>query len=396
MIGALVAFAALAPIQLIEVPDPSTDRVAIQAVLKLPPLEPLGRAEADVLAQVVTGDNDNYARFEMRNLSAPGGAPKAYAMPDHLSIQLSVLPADTGAGMRMLAAIVSSARLELGAVNKVLVTEPYRHKPAWSLALDSSERAWDRMRANDISNFYRAVFRPDNISVAVGGPLKPGVAQRAWNEATENWRRQRSLPLRQSPPFKEFPLNFRSNILELRGPEIESADAALAPKMLALIALGSGKASSLFRVIREDKAISYRQEAVFWPTTDGFVPRLFVQVNPVDSEQRTKLAKDVQQLLLGDIGKWNEETLRRAQGFASSLAMNGSDLSPFYFKSAHPLGTSIEDRTFLAAYWKMKTGQPWDGQAMSQAFQSVSLESLKAEAEGMLKVAIPLTYPKPD
>lgn len=395
MIAALAWVALVGP-QILELPDPSADRVTIQAVLKLPPLEPLARAEADVLARIVTGDNESYSKDEMRDLCLPGGEPKGTAMPDHIAVRLSVLPADTAAGMRMLAAISRSARLEVNGMNGVLLKEPYRHRSVWSQALDGEDRAWDRLRATDIVNLYKLVFRPDNLTIAVGGALKPGVAQVAWNEATSDWRRARTVPPRAAIPFKSYPELFPSHVLELRGPEWSPSDPTFPPKLLALVALGSGKAATLFRVIREDKALSYRQESVLWPTATGLVPRLLVQIKPLPTEAENKQLADIRAALLEDIDHWNDATLQRAKGFAAAIATRGMDLSPLYLRSPSALGSSIEDRTFLSAYWTFKTGAPWNGETMAEALKAVDLPTLKAEAMAIVKPAIPILHPKPD
>src|SRR5258708_254568 len=113
MIATLAALIALAPTHVIEISEPGDDRVTIAAVFKLPPLDSLTRASADVMAQVVTNDNDSYTKQEMRDLCVSGGQPRCFAMADHMTVQLSVLPADIGAGMRMMAAMVSSARMQV-------------------------------------------------------------------------------------------------------------------------------------------------------------------------------------------------------------------------------------------------------------------------------------------
>jgi hypothetical protein len=395
MIAALLALSiAVTPgARIIEVPEPGVGYVSIAAVFKLPQLESLGRASADVLAQVVTNDNDKYSKQEMRDLCIPGGQPKCYAMPDHMTIELSVLPADTGAGMRMLAAMVSSARMDVGVMNSYLLSEPYRHRSVWPLALDGQDRAWDRLRATDISNLYHWVFRPDNITVAIGGDVREGQAQAEWDDVSKNWKRQVTAPLRQSVPFKDFPLSFPSHVLELRGPEFMPDDKAMPAKLLALMALGSGKSSSLFQDIREKKAWSYRQEAVLWPTHDGFVPRWLIQIRPLAPDAETKLITDIRVALLSDISGWDDSVLQRAQGYGSALAKNGADFSPFYFRPSGPLGMSVEDRTLLAAYWQMKAGSHWNGDALAEQFKTVDLATMKDVATNMVKIAFPVIHP---
>ena len=396
MIGAVAAFVLVLQSQthVIEVPEIGVGYVSIDAVFKLPALDPLGRASADVLSRVITDDNDKYTKLEMRDLCIPGGSPKCYAMADHMTIELSVLPADTGAGMRMLAAMVTSARMQLDVMNGYLVSEPYRHKAVWSMALDPDDRAWDRLRVTDISNLYHWVCKPGNITIAVGGDLRPGVAQAEWDDASQNWRRQFTMPLRQSIPFKDYPHDYPSHVLELRGPELMPDDKTLPAKLLALVALGSGKFTPMFMDIREQKALSYRQESVFWPTHDGFVPRLLFQIKPLDRDVETKELSDIRADLLDDISKWDATVLTRAQCYASAMATDGVEFSPLYFRPSTPLANDVEDHTLLAAYWQMKTGTRWDGDELSSEFKNVDLETLKAEATNMVKVAFPVLHPE--
>lgn len=389
---ALLAFAALVKTPVVEVPDRSADRVTLQAVFKLPKTDALNRAALDVLSQVVVDDNDAYSKPQMQALCAPGGEPRCYVLPDTISISLAVLPADEGLGLRILAGMLSSPRFNLDTINSYLISEPARHHADWAMALDGSTRAWDRLRMEDVTNLFRTVFRPDNMVLGVGGPLARGLAETEWARVSASWRRQPAKPLRSSEPFKDFAQPYRSHILELRGPEWD-AHEPLGARLLALVALGGGKGSALFQVIREQLALSYRQEAALWPTRDGFVGRILVQTSPKPAAEEQEELRMIRAALLDAVSKWTEEDLARAKGYAWAMVDQGVPNGILYLRPTGPLGPTLEHRTFLAAYMRSKTDLPWDRGALAAEIGAVDLGTLKKVSTELLSAAMPLLHP---
>lgn len=370
----------------IEIQKPTAKHVTIQAVCKLPPLDPLGRAAVDLLAKTLTNDNDHFSKAEMTAICVPGGEPRASAMPDHIWMRLSVLRADAAAGVRMMAAIVRTARITPEKVGELLETEPYKTRSIWSRALDSAPRAWTQLKHADVETMRLLVMRPENVTVAVGGPIVPVAAQIVWTEATEDWqvsKRPRPLrPVRDSvaPPSQR---SGETAVIEFAGREWHRGEDS-APRLLSLVALGSGKGSSLFRIAREQMGASYRQEAALYPSQGGLVPRLLIQAKADGVEQETATA--IKTAILKDIESWNDATLARAVGHAKA-SLGGGLMNPFYLHANTTIGPGFEDEVFMAAYWNAKTGGTWNPAAIAEQFETVTVEQLRSTARSFLDAA---------
>lgn len=180
-------------------------------------------------------------------------------------------------------------------------------------------------------------------------------------------------------------------MIELRGKEILGNDPSMSTQLLAVVALGSGKGSAMFETLREAQGWSYRQEAVFWPTEKGFVPRLIMASG--DKTPPAELVKAMKQQLLDAVNAWTDANLDRARGMAEGILTRGLQMSPLYFNPGWPIEDNLHDRTFLAGYWRMKTGRAWDPKKMVGEMTLVDLAELKEAALGMLTVAIPHVIP---
>jgi hypothetical protein len=155
-----------------------------------------------------------------------------------------------------------------------------------------------------------------------------------------------------------------------------------------MVALGSGKGSSLFRVVRDGMNLSYRQDALLWPSAFGWKPFLVIGMEPQPDEASYRAkAEEVRQALLKDVESWTEANRQRAVGYAGALVTRGGDASPLFFRYGGPLATDVTGRTRMAAYWMSKTGSAWNPEALASSFASIPLEELKAEATAMLSGA---------
>ena len=104
-------------------------------------------------------------------------------------------------------------------------------------------------------------------------------------------------------------------------------------------------------------------------------------------------AKMIQAELLDDVKAWTEATRKRAIGMAEAVFTHQVPFSPFYVHGKSGISDSLEDQTYMAAYWPMKTGQPWNPQALLESMRNVSLDELKEQATNQLSVEIPNILP---
>jgi hypothetical protein len=168
------------------------------------------------------------------------------------------------------------------------------------------------------------------------------------------------------------------HFVEIRGREITSKDVSLPTQLLILSALGSGKGSSLWQVMRESLGVSYRQEAVLWPTRTGFQGRLVWLQRQGDG---LEIAKIVRSELLAAVDRWEEGDLQRAVQFLEGCLQTGLAAFPLYVSPSHSITDSLADQAFLAAYWPKKTGSAWNPVALLSAAKQLDVKELKSEAK---------------
>ncbi len=390
MIAALALATALIANPVVEVIDPAATYVSVQAIIKLPELSPHDQAAAALLAEAIAYDVDGYSRFTMRDIAARAGdAVSVRLMPDHIRIQVGVLPQDLKVGVAMIDQILRGSKLPEEALNKAIAERPTRQRSLWTTALWPFHYTFSRMKQRDVMELYHRICRPDNVWIAIGGPIKPGEGDQLWTARTSDWKPVKvpKAAIDTSLLPQEISIKGPEAIVELRGPEFAGNDPALASQLLALIGLGSGKGSAMFTALREAKGWSYRQEAILWPTANGFVPRLILPSS--DPLGPAELAKGAREQLLGALSAWTDSDLARAKGMAEGILLRDFELSPLYFRPTRPIDASLHDRTFMAAYWPMKTGQAWLPTGLLEQMKSINLEEFKSQAKGMLEVAIP-------
>jgi hypothetical protein len=361
----------------LELADPEFTEVTADAIVKLPPLDSHGRAMLGRLLQTISLGPREYSHGDLMAITG-GRIIRCDVMADHLTIEVPAFKEDLAGAISVLGEVLRNARLDdSGAVLASGDSDP------WASVLHGPYTSADglKLRKGELEEFYHHVFRPEAVTVAVSGPFASDAAQKAWDQKMADWVVPRSArPL--APPD---PIPSTSPIIgaiELDGPEISPDSADLSSSLLSLFALGSGKGGSLFRLAREEDALSYRQEAILWPTAKGWLPRLLVA--SADLKDGQAAGEKLKKQLLADVSAWTETDRLRAAGLAEGVLLRGVPLSPFYFRPDRPVTGSAEDRAYIEAYWLSKTGLPWNPAGLVDGMKGVSLEALKASAAKLL------------
>jgi hypothetical protein len=147
----------------------------------------------------------------------------------------------------------------------------------------------------------------------------------------------------------------------------------------------------MFERLRDEKAWSYRQESVLWPTANGFAPRFIMASG--DKTPGPELAKAMREQLIDAVNAWTEADVARARGMAEAVMTRGIAMSPLYFNPSWPVEDSLDDQVFLAGYWRMKTGSDWNPRKLLGQMAVANLGDLKEAALDMLTTAIPHIIP---
>jgi len=372
-----LALLAMAPaVKVYELIDPSVNDISIQAIARLPKLTDRQANALDMMVDEIPRTVEGYSRRDMMD-TTNGDAIHCVAGPDYVRIYFSVPKQNFHAGLGLLEALVHTSQLappESPTLKRI---------SAWDAALRPFQSSAPGRQA-DAEELYRTLFRSENLSIAVGGAVIPGDAADEWQKRVDKWPaiRYRETPVVEAEPklYLKNPSGMAS--LELSGPSFGASDAALPTRTLALFALGSGKGASLFRIVRQKLGYSYRQEALLYPVSDGWQPRLIMVMRP--TEDLLDRGANARKALLEDVANWGPTDLARALGMTEAVFMRGVDFSPFAFGTYGALDGSLASRTFQSAYWQMKTGQPWDAPAFLDQMRKVRLEDLKETATKIL------------
>lgn len=384
----LLAAVAIQAASVVEWYDDSARVVSIQAVVKLPALDARHRNLLRLTAGCLGRDTKTFSAAQISSVPGNVGSRVRVAlMEDHLRVGMEVAPGDVSIGVSMIGSILREPTIKPQDLQAVADDLQFRTFGFWRRALDLRSFEPPKYAQRDFDDLVSLVFRPENVTLGVGGKLEPGVATRKWDEVKSKWTVARSpqLRLEPDPPSAKPPTGGSMAVFDFQGPVFSANDAAFTTKLLALTALGSGKSAALWRIAREKLGLSYRQESILYPVQNGFMPRLLIA--HAGNDDLEKKAESLSEALLDDIASWTEDDRKRAIGMAESYLTRGAELSPLYFHPDRPVGRDLGDQTFLLAYWQMKSGTRWNPHQIVGRMGFVELDDLKIVARQMVERA---------
>ncbi len=384
-----VAFLALASgPRVVEVPDPRAHTVVVEAFVPAPPnMSDKEAAAWRVLAEALYDGSEEFSRDRLIQYGSQAGVPLSIqAFTDFIKIQV----VEPKGGLKVASQIVESlclrATLTDEAITEAVHALTSRNPGVWNEALDDLNLAYDKVTFEQVRNDYAQAFRTENLTLVFGGQIESG-------EGTAQVKERFAEPSSKPPRRTRWDFAPRSRLrhlapvttFELRASPLTLTQATDADRLLAVFALGVGKSGAMHRVLREAMGLTYRQEAVLWPTTTGWLPR-FVFARKA-SDQELGLAVTAKDALLKDVDTWDEGTLTRAKAMAASSLSGDNPLCPFWTGSTGPYSYSVEDRCSWAGLTLMMTGASIDPATVVQALSKGDLDGMKMAARTLLDQA---------
>jgi hypothetical protein len=366
----------------VEIDSPNETVFCIDA-----PLPRLGSRDRELLAvalDALSKGSQIYTPGKIQTITEGRGV-RTELLDDQALVTIVVPPSRAIAGADLIASLVREPSFIQEDLDASLARLNDRSKDYWGAAMHPPEFRLKQAPHDDVQSAFDRAFRPDRIAMTFGGAGDAAAIRSEWKTRVEGWS-----PARE-PRYPDYdliaPLDKNPDVLTtavLQGETIPAKDPATPARLLGLYALGSGKGSSLFRVCRQRHAWSYRQEAYLWSVGQGWEPRLFVAMIPTpEAESRMQTLRKE---LLADVDAWTEDDRSRALGVAESTLLRGLPYGPLLLGDAPP-DLTPESRIEMAAFWQVKTGTPWDPQALYQSMSSVSLADMKAAAHAILDAA---------
>ncbi len=364
---------------------PQRETVAFAAFAPLP--KEFGERDRQKLAVVVRVLSDGTQEYSRRTVFrvTDGGTVQASLLPNGVIVRFSVPKANLSNGVALMEGLLRRPTLVQESLDVALRRLQRREPDYWTAALRPGGNSLKTLRPGEARAVLLRVFSPARTVVSAVGGFAEGEARSRWKALTADWK---PLPEPRYPDISVAPEPKESatgvTTVELRGAPFSAADPALPARWLAMVALGVGKGSSLFRDVRQVEGWSYRQEAVLWPDRGGLVPRLVVVTTPEAGE--ASRAEGLRATLRKSIDGWTEEDRLRALG---AVRLN---LGPLWILDA-PMSDGLLDRATLEAYWMAKAGVGWDADRLRESMRGIALDALKAEAAALVTNARAVVLP---
>ncbi|MCW5936046.1 MAG: insulinase family protein [Fimbriimonadaceae bacterium] len=338
MTAALALLALVGPslgLKVLEAPEESPN-VVVQAVVRAAPLETgYKRAVWRVLAEALWEGTSQFTTEKMRSYGQQAGVPMLINPGDGF-IRIQIVEPENGydVAAQILESLVEEARLSDEGIAKAKERLQSRITDPWVKAVNGPQPDVSAVKPEAVRELYRLSFQPANLLVVVAGAFEPGAPAKDLG---------RRFPARPAPR----PERWREAESRLVAPDLESHEIRLGEPgdigpngFVAAYALGTGQGSLLHEVLREDMGRSYRQEAVLWPTAQGFSLRL-VWAGPAKGGEVLEALRAKRFPV--------EATIARALNLAEASLRFEGRLSPVWLDARSPWSGGLADRAALLA-----------------------------------------------
>lgn len=385
----LIGMQAGPPVLVSEVVEPTAKTLRVEIVASLPTTTARDRAIAELLGSAIARGTMAYPRAQLLSMTSRGGQSLTVrAMADHLRVGFSLAPGDLDLAVELCDQIVREALLPAAELQRLIDELPFRAVGTWRQVWFPMQGDVKLVQVSDLKAAYRSVFKPGQVSIGVGGRFVAGEFRRRLGERFERWEVKITpdprVRFRTEPPAKPIDRHGSSyTLVRIEGAPIKvvatvgNASAAgpqLADATVAMALLGVGKTGALYESVREDLGQSYRQEAGLIPHADGLAPVMAWATTKPDLDAALKKLQE-------RVAAWTEADLEAARTKLERFRELDVPFSTWYFSGERPLGGSLEDRTFMNAYWRLKTGRAWTVPDL----KDVTLESVRTLVQSWLK-----------
>lgn len=395
--GAGLSQRAVTPVPVTEWAQPGAERITVVYVARIPGVVRARDAAAlDTLETVLLrgGTRVMGGPEWLAAASQAGVAPRAVRGDDWFAVQVTVPEGAQNLGIQLVAQVVTGARLSDFNVVPAVDAQRGRERDLWDVWRTPGRLDRAKLMKEDVRAWASQIFQPGNGRLIVAGAIQSGTAQAEADRRFRDYQPRLPIPrLRQDETMPEKGVPGAAGLYEWRGPILKPTLPDLGPRLLALMALGTGKSSSLHRVFREENGWSYWQTLVLWPVADGWRPRLSVlRASAVDGTWM----EGGEEALRADIATWDEGTVMRARGMLQMSLMRGSVLSPFWVKARPFAIDDLEDAALFRAHLALAGVTTFAPGAILESTADVTPERLKELATQMLDQSSVLVIPPRD
>ncbi len=373
MIPALIFLSHLSTVpEITEYPTANKDSIAIEAIVKLPPLNPAQRYVLSQAMNLAVQMTPEYGNKEVLRLLKTGTRFRLYQAADHLRIGLTVDAGDYGPGLSLLHSVLCEPTFLSDTIKarKSTISNP------WWPAYRGYESQDSPLERETIIALWQGIMRPQKISVAISGRFPAKDPGEKWRRMKDGWvyNAPNQLPLTYPLLAKDTPNS--PPLLIFDSKPIAISRSVLAAHLLAANALGVGKESALWLVAREGMHLSYRQEAFLIPTAAGWRFRMAFGVD--DAGTKPESIAELRTKLLAKCDGLTQLDLDHAVGLGRGYLVNQIPTLPMIIGIGEVLSNDANDQLYLRHYWTTMFGFDWNAESFLTLMKAVTLPELKA------------------
>ncbi|MEI7577807.1 MAG: hypothetical protein WCK51_13015 [Armatimonadota bacterium] len=334
---------------MIEFPTTEGEVVAIEALIRLPKLEPGHRFRLEQAAYNAVKMTPQYGKRDISRILAPGYRFRIDQLADTLRIGLTVEPKDLGSGLSVLSSVLTEPTFLPDAIK----VESMPAISPWLKAIRSFDLVPMEVDQGLLQDIWKYVIRPEAITVGVRGPIPAGRATQLWHERERFW--QEYLPNKtvsgRSPKLR----------LDIGNPPIllfSSQVSVLEPlDIMAATLLSGGKDTILWKVCRESLTMSYQQDAFLIPTSSGWEFKIAIATDKRILEEDA--VNQLKSKLLTSVDQLSEADLSHAKGLLTGFFELGQPGIPIRIGNTQLTGGDANEMLFRDLYLAAKSSPPF-------------------------------------
>lgn len=362
-----------------ELPQPDAKTVAVCVVVRAPELDAQELAAWHVLGKVLLDGTANYTLEDLFRFGGQGGVPPRVATSaDFMIVSVGAPAGNAGleVALDVAANLITKPELREESITKWAAAP--REQSTWDLALMPQSVDSRQITPRLVRDLYQRAMVPERIAWAAAGKFEPATFAPMVESSVDEWSKaRRSVTSTPRALRWETRSSARTTSLELRSAFPGQSAADFATNLLAAVALGAGKSSSLYRVIREQKGWSYFQQAVLWPVRSGWQARLFTlgTLTGPPLERCSEIAA----LLQADIAAWSDNDMARFSSIAQACLEGEFIMNPIWLTPSGSLSGSVSDDAILLALSQGSLSRP----AIRAAIPALRLDLVQDAARRM-------------
>lgn len=365
-----------------EVLMPDAGTCGLSAVIKTPKAEIWEQAALRVLAGCMRTGSKTYTTRQIDLLPQILTLPVCEVGHGFVLARLSVAKGQVAQGADILSALLTQPIIDAETVEVAVRSELEGPQNPGSAAWNPVQFTNSNIDVTRVEFVWRKYFRPENTFLSAAGPFAKYEGEAAFRSALREWPDKPEKRI-----FGKAKLEILSNSPTLvgcwtLGSVPETRPQAVANAALASIALGIGKDTTLFRVIREGTRASYRQETMLMPAQNGWASHL--GVFRTGEMKVDEIAKD-RSLILADIATWTPATLSRAQAILKEGLGGTYPENPFWINERTPLGVGPAAESAFSALNMALSGQLLKLETLTKLSKQATVEDIQKAAKNLVE-----------